>query len=41
MTVAADGAGVCVRVTEAGPGIPDTDRDRIFDYCDSPEGAGP
>ncbi|WP_369392615.1 sensor histidine kinase [Streptomyces sp. CG1] len=31
LTVSADAAGAYVRVTDAGPGIPDTDRDRIFD----------
>ncbi|WP_225095594.1 cell wall metabolism sensor histidine kinase WalK [Streptomyces sp. CoH27] len=31
VTVAAEAGGACVRIADAGPGVPDADRERIFD----------
>ncbi|WBO63135.1 sensor histidine kinase [Streptomyces camelliae] len=31
VTVSAEASGACVRIADAGPGVPDADRERIFD----------
>jgi signal transduction histidine kinase len=42
IAVAAEGGGVAVTITDSGPGIPETDRRRIFEplYTTKPDGTG-
>lgn len=42
IAVAAEGGGVAVTITDSGPGIPETDRWRIFEplYTTKPDGTG-
>jgi two-component system sensor histidine kinase KdpD len=41
VTVAGDGARVSVRIRDHGPGVPEADRDRIFDAFERGDRAGP
>jgi K+-sensing histidine kinase KdpD len=41
VTVARDGSSVTVRIRDRGPGVPEADRDRIFDAFERGDRAGP